>query len=350
MAAIIPLFIPHEGCPHTCIFCNQRHTRPSPEPVTPQQAADTITTWLARLQPQQQQSTQSTQATARTVEVAFYGGSFTALPRLRQEELLHAVQPFLAQGLVRSIRLSTRPDSIDTDTLLMLKRAGVRLIELGVQSCDDAILARSGRGHSHADTLRASRLIRKAGLQLGWQLMLGMPGEGFAAIRRKVAACIQERPDCIRIYPLVVLRGSRLAEKWRSGLFQPLSLKKAVLFCAYMKKHFDAHNLPIIRMGLQASSELEENLLAGPYHPAFGELVRARMMLMQTRALLSSYQQKEPCTLRIAPQDISVFIGMKRSNILRLEELGLSTRFTLKPDTCLPRQSLRLDVSPQLFQ
>ncbi|NLZ17401.1 MAG: radical SAM protein [Desulfobulbaceae bacterium] len=349
MAVIIPLFTPHEGCLHTCIFCNQRHIRPNPEPIGPQQITDTINTWLARLRPQQQQTTQSTQA-ARTVEVAFYGGSFTALPRQRQENLLHAVQPFLAQGLVQGIRLSTRPDSIDTDTLYMLKRAGVHLIELGVQSCDDAVLARSGRGHSHEDTLRASRLIRKAGLQLGWQLMLGMPGEGFTAIRRKVAACIQERPDCIRIYPLVVLRGSRLAEEWRDGRFRPLSLKKAVLFCAYMKSHFDAHKLPIIRMGLQASSDLKEYLLAGPYYPAFGELVRARMMLKRTRTLLSGYHQKEPCILRIAPQDVSAFVGMKRSNMHRLEELGLSTRFTLKLDARLPRQSLRLDTSLQHFQ
>ena len=335
MAAIIPLFIPHEGCRHACSFCNQRHTRQEAEPITAQQVRDAIRAWLSRLRPERK----------KMVQVAFYGGSFTALPGKRQRELLEAVQPFLQDGRVHGIRLSTRPDCVDADTVEMLRDLGVHLSELGVQSCDDAVLAEAGRGHSHSDSLQASRLIRAAGLQLGWQIMVGMPGAGFASIRRMAAACIAERPDCIRIYPLLVLRGSRLAEEWRRGVFQPLSLHKAVLYSAYLKKHFDAHGLAIIRMGLQPGPELEKTLLAGPYHPAFGELVRARIMLNQTRRLLHQHRQAWPCALRIAPADLSVFMGLKRSNLQRLEALGLRSRFTLLADPGLPRQSLQLDLS-----
>lgn len=334
MPAIIPLFIPHEGCPHVCTFCDQRHTRPGLASITPQQVATEIEEWLARLGSKRREQ----------VEIAFYGGSFTALAGERQRELLEAVQPFLAAGQVQSIRLSTRPDCIEKDPLHLLKSYGVRLIELGVQSCDDTVLSRAGRGHSHQDSLHASGLIRAAGLKLGWQLMPGLPGEGFAGIRRMVAACLKERPDCIRIYPLVVLRGSRLAQDWRRGNYRPLSLNKAVLYCAYLKERFEVHGLAVIRMGLQAGPELEQNILAGPYHPAFGEQVAARLMFNKTRKLLSRYRGPEPCTLRIAAGDVSIFTGLRRANIKRLETLGLRSRFTLVPDPSLPRQSLRLEV------
>ncbi len=341
MPTIIPLFIPHEGCPHACSYCNQFHTRPLDRPgqphhtrLTPQEIHLHIETWLARLRPQRK----------KLVQVAFYGGSFTALSQKRQVELLTAVQPYLKAGLVHGIRLSTRPDYIEQDQLHLLRQHGVCLIELGVQSCDDSVLARARRGHSHADSLRASACIRASGLQLGWQLMVGMPGESFAGIRRMTAACIREQPNCIRIYPLVVLRGSALEKEWRGGGFQPLSLPKAVLFTAYMKKRFDAHGLAVIRMGLQPSLELEQNILAGPYHPAFGEQVAARLMLKKTRKLLSRHRGPEPCILRIAPGDMSIFTGIRRANLKRLEALGLRSRFILRTDACLPRQSLQMQV------
>lgn len=333
MPAIIPLFIPHEGCPHACSFCSQRHTRSGLAPITPQQVAASIEEWLARLGPKRRAG----------VEAAFYGGSFTALAGERQRALLEAVQPFLAAGQVQSIRLSTRPDCIEADHLRLLQHYGVRLIELGVQSCDDTVLSRAGRGHSHQDSLRASGLIRAAGMQLGWQLMPGLPGEGFAGIRRMAAACLQERPDCIRIYPLVVLRHSRLAQDWQRGAYRPLSLSKAVLYSAYLKERFDAQGLAVIRMGLQASPELKRNILAGPYHPAFGELVLARLMLKKARKLLSRYHGPGPCILRIAAGDVSIFTGLRRANLKRLEALGLRSRFILVPDPNLPRQSLRLE-------
>ncbi len=339
MATIIPFFIPHEGCPHICSFCNQRHTRrETTQPPGAEALAGEIDAWLARLRPERRKA---------SVQVAFYGGSFTALPESRQRELLNAVQPYLASGRIQGIRLSTRPDAITPDGLRMLRRHGVTLVELGVQSLDDSVLAQNGRGHTSAHSLRASALIRRAGLQLGWQLMIGLPGEGLAGIRRMTAACIRMRPDCVRIYPLLVLRGSALEGQWQRGRFQPLSLERAVCLAAFMKRRFDARGLRVIRMGLQASTALEEGLVAGPYHPAFGELVRARIMLAEARKLLNGLAEGQRAVLSVAPADLSLLTGRKQAGLRQLEALGLRSRFTLTCDPGLPRQGLRLDaISP----
>ena len=332
MTAVIPIFIPHEGCPHRCAFCNQRYTRSAP-PITAEEVQQAIRAWLARFSPERR---------AKKPQIAFYGGSFTALPQPRQDELLQAARPFLDSGQAGGIRLSTRPDAMDATTAQRLKAAGVRLVELGVQSCDDAVLAQAGRGHDFTASLAASGVIRDAGLQLGWQLLVGLPGEGFSGIRRMVQECERVRPDCIRLYPLLVLRGSQLAADWQAGRFQPLTLAKAVVFCAFLKKRLDAAGLAIIRLGLQTGPELEAETLAGPLHPAFGELVASRVMFQKARKLLA-VQPEQPCTLHLAPQDLSLFIGLKRANLKRLAALadqGLIARFRLQPDPGLSRGSL----------
>lgn len=174
---VIPLFIPHEGCPHHCVFCNQHQISAQVgEPLDAQAVVATIHTWLA----------QARSGHTRMVQVAFYGGSFTGLAESRQRELLAAVQPFRQQGLVQEIRLSTRPDYIDAHRLALLHEYGVGTIELGVQSCDDHLLHLAGRGHSTADTIAACQMITAAGFTLGIQLLLGLPGETFAALRRTV--------------------------------------------------------------------------------------------------------------------------------------------------------------------
>ena len=335
MPLIIPLFIPQEGCPHTCVFCNQRHISQKNKFLGPQEVQEEIKHWLALVH----------KSTDKHVQVAFYGGTFTGLPLARQSELLQAVQPFLAQNLVTSIRLSTRPDTIEPSNLALLKQYGVTCVELGVQSCCDSVLEKSKRGHSLADIRAASRMVRSSGLSLGWQLMLGMPGETFSAIRKTVLEAIIHKPDCVRIYPLLVLRDSPLEAQWRKGLFTPLSLKKAVLYAAYMKSHFDAHKLTIIRIGLQASDGIEQSLLAGPYHPAFGEMVSSRMMLKETRKILADQDASSHCSLTISPKDHSIFIGNRQSNLKRLQALGLNERFSLNFEKNLPRHTLRVGNS-----
>ena len=202
MALVIPVFIPHEGCPHRCLFCNQhRLGSQAVAPMGGDEVAATIDLWLGRCRPERRQQ----------VQVAFYGGSFTCLAPQRQLALLAPVQSFLERGQVHEIRLSTRPDGIDAPTLDRLARHRVTTIELGAQSCDDAVLARAGRGHDSAAVIRAARLVRARGFRLGIQLLPGLPGENFASLRRTTATVIGLRPDFVRIYPTLVLEDSGLA-------------------------------------------------------------------------------------------------------------------------------------------
>lgn len=330
---VIPLFIPHEGCPHRCVFCNQHQISAQvDEPLDAHAVAATIRTWLAQARPEQRHS----------VQVAFYGGSFTGLAESRQRELLGAVQPFLQKRLVQEIRLSTRPDYIDAPRLTLLRAYGVSTIELGVQSCDDHLLHLAGRGHSTADTIAASRLIKEAGFTLGIQLLLGLPGATFAALRRTLATVIALRPDFVRLYPLLVLRGSALQRMFQQGAYRPLSLGRAVVQAAFLKKRFDDAGIRVVRMGLQPGPELETALVAGPYHPAFGELVQSRLMLKRTRRLLAALPAGQTASLVINPRDQSVFRGLRSSNIKRLQQLALLDRLNLRTDANQPRQTVSI--------
>ncbi len=330
---VIPIFIPHEGCPHCCIFCNQHQiSGQGATAVRPEDIGPTIEAWLER----------SRFGRHGQVQVAFYGGSFTGLPLERQQALLAAVQPFIQKGLVQEIRLSTRPDYIDQERLDLLARHGVGTIELGVQSCDDHLLQLAGRGHSCRDTLRAAALIKAAGFRLGIQLMLGLPGQGFASLRRTVTQVIGIQPDLVRLYPVLVLKGSGLATLYRRNQYRPLSLQRAVLQAAYMKKRFDDQGIRVVRMGLHPGPELERSLVAGPYHPAFGELVKSRLMLRQTRRVLADLADGEKGILVINDRDQSIFRGVHSWNMQRLRQLGLLDRMTLQSDPNQPRETVRL--------
>ena len=333
MALVIPIFIPHEGCPHRCLFCNQHSiSGHAGSPWRGAEVSAAIHAWLERTRP----------ARRTQVEVAFYGGSFTCLPIARQDELLTAVRPFRQRGMVHAIRLSTRPDAIDGERLDLLARHQVSTVELGAQSCDDEVLRRSGRGHDAAATAASSILIKERGMRLGLQIMPGLPGEHFRSLRRTAETVIRLRPDCVRIYPALVLRGSGLEHLYRREEYRPLSFLRAVAWTAYLKKRFDCEGIKVVRMGLQPSAELACALVAGPYHPAFGELVMARLMLHQTRRLLAGIPASDPVALVIAEQDQSIFRGPRSANLRRLRQLGLLDRFVLRTDPAQPRQTVRL--------
>ncbi len=332
MPLVIPIFIPHEGCPHCCVFCNQRRISGFAEkPVNADDIHTIIQTWLERGNSQGSQ-----------VQAAFYGGSFTGLPRGRQQELLGAVAPFVEQGRVQTIRLSTRPDYIDADIVAFLLNRHVSIVELGVQSMDNRVLAASGRGHSVGDVQRAVAALRGTGIETGIQLMLGLPGETRRIMMRTVHRVIDLQPDFVRIYPVLVVQNSELARLYEQGKYQPISLDKAVLMAAWMKKRFDRADIRVVRMGLQAGLELEASLVAGPWHPAFGELVNSRIMLQQTKKQLAGVQPGDTIQLSISPKDQSVFQGMNAKNRLRLQELGLTDRFTL---TTAPNQQRNTVIS-----
>jgi histone acetyltransferase (RNA polymerase elongator complex component) len=206
---------------------------------------------------------------------------------------------------------------------------------------NDAVLAAARRGCTAADTKRAMAVLQQAGLEIGIQLLLGLPGDSRTSLRCTVEQIIALRPDFVRLYPLLVLRGSGLAELYRQGQYQPLSLAKAVLLAAFMQERFERAGIRTVRMGLQAGPELEDSLLAGPWHPAFGELVKSRLMLKQTRKLLAQAKGGHIC-LRISSRDQSVFRGLKSANLDRLRQLGLWQDAVLTADPEQLRGTVRL--------
>ena len=307
--SIIPVFVPHLGCPNDCVFCNQRRISGHIEPATAQTVKNAIEE-AAALTPQ---------GTKR--QLAFYGGSFTAIPESRQIELFEAAQPYLEAGVISSIRLSTRPDAIDAAVLKRLKCYGVAVVELGAQSMCDRVLELSGRGHDSAAVENASRLIKAAGFRLILQMMTGLPGDTDESCIETVKRIIALGPDGVRIYPTVIVRDTVLCDMWRAGTYKEHSVEDAVRVCAKIAPLFDAAGIPIIRMGLNPTEDLSGgDALGGAYHPALGELVRSRIMLQKARDLLSGTAPGSRVTLGVNRSDVSKAVGQHRCNIKTLTE------------------------------
>jgi histone acetyltransferase (RNA polymerase elongator complex component) len=270
----VPFFISHQGCPHTCVFCDQRAISGSRGNLPDrQQIRAAIDSW--------QRS-----AAGRPLEVAFFGGSFTALPEQAQDELLAPVHPFLQSGVVRSIRVSTRPDSLDAAVVRRLAARGVAVIEVGVQSMDDAVLALSGRGHDAAASLAALRCIRGEGLVAGAQLMPGLPGDTPAAALRSLDRVIAAGAGFVRLYPVVVLRGTELARRYQAGEYSPLDLDRGIALCKQLLHKAMLAGVEVVRIGLQAGDGLNgATVLGGCWHPALGQLVRSELYFDLLRQL-----------------------------------------------------------------
>lgn len=258
------------------------------------------------------------------VEVAFYGGTFTALTPAQQQRLLQPLQPLLATGRVTAIRVSTRPDAIDAATASALRAAGVSLVELGVQSMHDDVLAAAGRGHNAAAAVSAFAVLRSAGLRVGAQLMPGLPGEdgvrAIASFRRLMAL----KPDLLRIYPAVVLNGTGLAALFRQGAYRPLTLAAAVDCCKVMLHEAASAAVPVIRAGLQPTADLAAagTVLAGPSHPAFRQLAEGERWFDLLRILTAGFGRGTRVTLHGAPAQLADIVGQQRRNIERLERLA----------------------------
>lgn len=265
--AILPIFIPHAGCPHQCVFCNQKTISGQKTAALPGAKAQ-IQRWLQWLRP------------SKANEAAFYGGSFTGLDMDLQKQLLALTDELLEQGIIGSVRLSTRPDYINAEVLSLLREHGVELVELGVQSLDDAVLQKAERGHTVESVYAAHKLLKEYGFKTGIQLMVGMPGQDFASVQDTAAKVAQLRPDIARIYPLLVIKDTPLAHSYEQGAFVPLSLEEAVEQSAYLYKTLTQAGIKVIRIGLQPDEELcaAGNIVAGPFHPAMGELVKSRVL------------------------------------------------------------------------
>ena len=330
---VIPVFIAHQGCPHQCLFCNQRNITGAPEGMAgAHEVEETIRTQLAwpRRHPE------------APVQVAFYGGSFTGLSLERQRELLGAAQPFLASGQVQELRLSTRPDYVTHQVAGFLREQGVGIVELGAQSLDDGVLAASGRGHTAAQVQTAVAFLKEAGIRVGLQLMLGLPGDTTATALASARRAAALGPDMVRLYPCLVIEGSPLAELFRQGEYQPQSLSRAVVLAGRLWSIFKAQGISVVRMGLQPSPSLEKTVLAGPYHPAFGELVLSRLFFNRVRAALFARSPQQLHRLCLAKADESIYRGKGNGNVKRLAALGLLEGVETVFSVSQPRQTLHL--------
>lgn len=308
--AILPIFIPHAGCPHQCVFCNQK-TISGQKNAAESGAREQIARWLQWLRPSLEN------------EAAFYGGSFTALDSDLQERLLFLTDELLERGIIGSVRLSTRPDYIDDKKLELLKKHGVRLVELGVQSLDDRVLEAAGRGHTAADVVQAMKRLRAYNFKTGLQLMVGMPLQSFSSLQDTVAQVIKLQPDIVRIYPLLVIKGTPLAESWAKGEFQPLRLEEAVHQSAWGYDQLMTNGIKVIRVGLQPDDELcsPGNILAGPFHPSMGELVQSFLLRERLTDKLLAVKGAARIVISCPAKMESKLRGMKNSNIKYWQQL-----------------------------
>lgn len=296
---ILPFFIPMEGCPYNCIYCDQRAI--SGEQASP--SAGQISSVLAGF------------SGDGSAELAFYGGSFTCLPQEKQLYYLTAAAPALADGKIGGIRISTRPDAIDKDVCVFLYQQGVRSVELGIQSFADEVLNASGRGYDGETARQACRDIKQSGLRLGVQLMTGLPADSAEKCRLSVKEAVALEADLLRIYPTLVLRNTALAELYAKGDYQPQSLDEAVSCCRDMLIEAIAADLPVIRMGINPSEEVEAALIAGPYHAAFGGLVKEALTALQIEHLLATYPQETAAILLFSRSDMPLVFGHKKQGL-----------------------------------
>jgi histone acetyltransferase (RNA polymerase elongator complex component) len=307
---IIPFFIPHFGCLHQCVFCNQKNITGHNHPDDASAIPDKIDRYL------------STHDSLDPVEIAFYGGSFTALSLAVQQTYLETVRPFIQAGSVRNIRLSTRPDCISSEILTLLREYEVTVIELGAQSLDDSVLIKSGRGHKADDVMNAVNLLKEYEFAVGLQLMPGLPGDTASDfIKNTIAKVIAAKPDFVRIYPVLVIRSTPLEILFRKGYYLPLTLDEAIAVCSDAIIELERADIPVIRIGLQPTEELRKTgtLLAGPFHPAFRQLVDSSLFLNVMRSALKKRMGRHnTAEFSVNPRDVSSAIGQRRCNIRAL--------------------------------
>lgn len=338
MRKIISIFVPHQGCPQRCIFCHQPYiTGVSPDvSIGPQEVRNAIDTAL--------QEPRSRQKAVR-FEVAFYGGTFTGLPGYIQEQLLRTAEAYVRRGDLDGIRLSTHPAMFDDATFVRLQAFAVTMVEVGVQSFDNQILRTARRGHSAEEAEAVIRRLHDCGMGVGIHLMVGLPGDTHTISLASAQRAIALQPEAIRIHPTLIFRHTALETLYQQQRYTPWTLDESVTICKAMLQCFRAHQIPVIRIGLQPTDSMRVNLVAGPYHPAFRQLVEAELMYDQLNAACRA-RAPLPAALTIfaAPPDISTVRGQKNANISRLQQRFHLHTVRVLPDAALSRGDIRLEV------
>lgn len=277
------------------------------------------------------------------VQIAFFGGNFLGIDIDEIKRLLAEAAAFVEAGRVNSIRFSTRPDTIDPERLGIIKNFPVSTVELGVQSMDDRVLVNINRGHTSVDTQKAIRRLKEFNFEIGVQLMVGLPGDDPGQLLASARRVAELKPDFIRIYPTVVVAGSPLAKLYKAGRYRPLPLEEAVTQVKELYRFFGRKNIQVIRMGLQATDDLEKGstILAGPYHPSFGHLVYSEIFLdMAMSAIKSASPKGDRVGLHVHPRSVSKMRGLKNGNIKKLREKFHLQSIEIVPDNTLKEDQL----------
>ena len=314
---IIPIFVPHLGCPNDCIFCNQKSISGQMKQVTEEEVEKTIQEFLNSFKDENLYT-----------EIAFFGGSFTGIDIELQEKLLKIAYKYVKEKRVDGIRVSTRPDYIDKNELKLLKKYGVKTIELGVQSANDYILKRAKRGHTFEDVKKESKLIRRHGFTLGHQMMVGLPDSTWIDEMNTAKELAKLKPKIIRIYPVLVIKRTELETEFAKGEYHPITLEQAVERCKELYYFFDKKKITVIRMGLQNTDiisnpeNVSSEVVAGPYHEAFGQLVEDSIWYDKILNAIKKVNTKvAEIEIEVNPENINNVIGHKKENIQKLKEL-----------------------------
>lgn len=322
---IIPVFVPHIGCPNDCVFCNQKRITGKGTVVA---NADYVTDIVEEYRQTIDKNT--------FTELAFFGGSFTAINLKVQEELLRVGKHYKDLGVVQSIRCSTRPDAINHDILRLQKKYGMDIIELGIQSLDDDVLRLSNRGHTREDSINASKLIKEYGFVLGHQIMPGLPGSTKEKDMDTCLESIAMKPDMVRIYPTLTIKDTDLVNMYYEGSYKPLTLKEAVDISAFMYSRYFINKIKVIRIGLQNTDSInaDNDVVAGPFHPAFRQLVEEKLYLTSLIMKLKKYDlEGRHITIAAHKKLISSIVGQNQSNIKNLNNLFNIKRISFKDST-----------------
>ena len=337
---MIPFFIPHVGCPHVCTFCNQsRITAVSGIGyLTPEYITSTIKDYVGESK------------SHKFWEVCFYGGSFSAINQDLQRQLLLPAYEALKEGRIDGIRCSTRPDAVSDRQLELLRSYGMKTIELGVQSMDDTVLFLAKRGHNSNDVKLAVKQLRKFGFTVGLQLLPGLLGDSWDTIIKTAIEISQLQPDFVRIYPVLVIENTELAEQYKAGIYEPLSLEQALQYCSFSKTWFESHQITVIRTGLQSTEELDagHSLLAGPYEPAMGELVTNEQWRQRIEYCLDEHTEYFNNFVRAItisyPRNLTSKVrGLKKRNLTYFEKTYGNITFTWRENNDIDTVQCSID-------
>ncbi len=357
---IIPLFIPHRGCPFQCIYCDQRITTgPDPEneiceghgasransETEKSRLEETVHQWLEQ---------KKCLPPPSHIQIAFYGGSFTSLSMAEQTRLLTIASPFLMSNAVDSLRISARPDYCSEENLKLLRKFGVKTIELGVQSMDNEVLRLSKRGYKPETVHQTAAKVREFGFELGIQLMPGLPDDNREKFIQTVEKAVSMQPHCARLYPAVVIQGTPLADNFRKGIYKPLLLEEAVDWCAAGASRLRKAGVKVIRMGLQPTENIRMGgkVVAGPFHPAFGQLVESRIALEKMSAMFLNFQESDirkqtvpennRFVFHVPFRELSNYRGQRNGNLAKLEE-SFKRKFVILSDTNLGEGKIKME-------